>query len=286
MNLIKKGLLKEIEECNSKETKDIIIIIDFNTYSNQEQNNNNSEKIDSFIEQTIIILDNYLSRNDRLGVFIHKNQYQIICPLQTKYNIDLDNFSKDLINNKKRIFNEIKEDEEINSNDNDENNLEKDKLEINFGIQKFSRAESQDSFQSEDGQIKINDNIVKSLVDTINYSQKYLKIKEGLQHEKYIILFTDIFNVYKMNDQQIISNLNKINEEKDITFLLVGKNMDKTNEKKFDLEEKLNKSKILLDKFGERSETIEFENMKKIKNILSKNTIIKDEFIFPNEIYK
>ena len=221
-----------------------------------------------------------------MGVFIHKNQYQIICPLQTKYNIDLDNFSKDLINNKKRIFNEIKEDEEINSNDNDENNLEKDKLEINFGIQKFSRAESQDSFQSEDGQIKINDNIVKSLVDTINYSQKYLKIKEGLQHEKYIILFTDIFNVYKMNDQQIISNLNKINEEKDITFLLVGKNMDKTNEKKFDLEEKLNKSKILLDKFGERSETIEFENMKKIKNILSKNTIIKDEFIFPNEIYK
>ena len=43
---------------------------------------------------------------------------------------------------------------------------------------------------------------------------------------------------------------------------------------------------IILNKFGEQSEIIEFENMKKIKAILSNNNIIKDEIIYPNEIYK
>ena len=43
--------------------------------------------------------------------------------------------------------------------------------------------------------------------------------------------------------------------------------------------------KLILKKFDERSETIEFENMKKIKTILSSNNVIKDEIIYPNEIY-
>ena len=34
------------------------------------------------------------------------------------------------------------------------------------------------------------------------------------------------------------------------------------------------------------SEIIEFENMKKIKTIISKNKVIRDEIIHPNEIYK
>jgi hypothetical protein len=43
---------------------------------------------------------------------------------------------------------------------------------------------------------------------------------------------------------------------------------------------------MILRKFGEKSEVINFENMKKIKTILSNNKVIKDEIIFPNEIYK
>ena len=48
--------------------------------------------------------------------------------------------------------------------------------------------------------------------------------------------------------------------------------------------EKLNG--IIVDKFGDKSEVIVFENMKKIKTILSNNNVIKDEILFPNEIYK
>ena len=44
--------------------------------------------------------------------------------------------------------------------------------------------------------------------------------------------------------------------------------------------------KIIYDKFDEKSEVIYFENMKKIKTILSSNNVIKDDIIYPNEIYK
>ena len=51
-----------------------------------------------------------------------------------------------------------------------------------------------------------------------------------------------------------------------------------------------NESKIIeeliLDKFGEKSEIIFYDNMKKIKTILSNNKVIKEEIIYPNEIYK
>ena len=41
-----------------------------------------------------------------------------------------------------------------------------------------------------------------------------------------------------------------------------------------------------MNKFGEKSEIINFENMTKIKTVLSYNNVIKDESIYPNEIYK
>ena len=43
---------------------------------------------------------------------------------------------------------------------------------------------------------------------------------------------------------------------------------------------------LIMNKFGEKSEIINFENMTKIKTVLSYNNVIKDEIIYPNEIYK
>ena len=96
MIIIKNDIMNDLEEFNSKQTKDLIILIDFNIYNQEDKINDNTNRINSFIDQTITILDNYLSRNDRLGVFIYKNQHQIICPLMAKSEIDLDSFSKDL----------------------------------------------------------------------------------------------------------------------------------------------------------------------------------------------
>ena len=44
--------------------------------------------------------------------------------------------------------------------------------------------------------------------------------------------------------------------------------------------------KLIIQKYWEKSEVIDFENMKKIKTILSSNNVIKDEIIYPNKIYK
>ena len=76
--------------------------------------------------------------------------------------------------------------------------------------------------------------------------------------------------------------------DKEIIFLLVGKikNNNLNNEKIYNISEENNSENLILSKFGEKSEIIDFENMKKIKTILSNNTVIKDKIIFPNEIYK
>ena len=94
----------------------------------------------------------------------------------------------------------------------------------------------------------------------------------------------------EITDEIINNNIDKLKEEKNITFLLVGKN--KRNELKhsknnsFCSDEEIKITQIIIEKYGEKSELIYFENMKKIKNILSSNNVIKDEIIYPNEIYK
>ena len=151
-----------------------------------------------------------------------------------------------------------------------------------------SESESQESFVNKDKYIKTED-IIEGLIDSINYAKNYFTLKES-NNEKYIILFTDIFNTYKITDEIINNNIDKLKEEKNITFLLVGKN--KRNELKhsknnsFYSDEEIKITQIIIEKYGEKSELIYFENMKKIKNILSSNNVIKDEIIYPNEIYK
>ena len=292
---IKSEIVLDINECSAKQTKDIIIIMDFNKYNQDSINNlNNTDKIDSFIDQTKTILDNYLSSNDRLGVFIYTNQYQIICPLLDKKEIDLNNFSKDLIYYKKSIFKEKEENDEFNEDEMHENEIQNENIGLKQGHgSNFSDSGgSNESFKdkNDENHIKINE-VVKGLIESINYSKNYLKMKEAIKNEKYIILFTDLFNNYKMSDENIYNNFKNIENDKDIIFLLVGKNKskdlqkDKNNLIDDSIDEK-KKMKSITKKFGERSEIIDFENMKKIKTILSSNNVIKDEIIYPNEIYK
>ena len=283
--LIKNDIKNDLIECNAKQTKDVIIIIDFNLYNQNDNNNLDSNKIDSFIEQTRTILDNYLSNNDKLAVFIYKFQYKIVCPLLEKNKIDSESFLNDLIYYKKNIFKEIKEEEDSYIDEIKENVLSKK--------QKFSGSESNgsnESYFSKDTITNIEQSI-KGLIYTINYSKNYLKIKEDNINEKYMILFTDIFNTYKISDEIISTNFDNLNKGKDITFLLVGKhkeNIEINNNKNslFNSDEEIRISQILNEKYGEKSESIDFENMKKLKNFLSSNNVIKDEIIYPNEIYK
>ena len=78
IDIIKRKIILDINEYNVKQDKDIIILIDFNIYNKKEENLIKTYKIDTFIEETILILNDYLSSTDRLSVVIYSNNYQII----------------------------------------------------------------------------------------------------------------------------------------------------------------------------------------------------------------
>ena len=104
-----------------------------------------------------------------------------------------------------------------------------------------------------------------------------------------IILFTDLFNANLSGDDNIKKLFNKIKENKEVIILLVGKK--KNNKDEIDKISNMNHedkygSKFFINKFGGKSEIINFDNMNKIKTILSYNKAIKDDIMYPNEIYK
>ena len=205
---IKNSLIEDINKCNLKQAKDVIIIIDFNIYNLNEDNVEqiNFSKIDSFIEQTKLILDEYLSSNDKIGIFIYKEQYQIICPLITKNKVDINSFSNDLIYHKNKIF-DINETENSEIGENKENPIDNFN---NFS----SEGRQENSIKNIEKEKTNNFNVIKNLINTINYIQTYLNIKQSKQNEKYIILFTDLFDIYSMENENIKKCFDMLNKNK------------------------------------------------------------------------
>ena len=285
IEIIKGDIIQYINECNAKKEKDIMLLIDFNIYSKDEKNlNSKTSNIDLFIEETIFILKYYLSINDRFGVAISTDDYKIICPLMRVDKIDNESFSKDLINSKDKIFNPKNEDEEFDINL--EEIIDKD-LGFNLGGNNISENSEEDYSEDTEKHIKNYYDKLIGLVKVINYINNYIKLKGEIKNDKYIILFTDILNIQIMEDEQIDKIIENLEEDKETIFLLVGKNKNfniKNEFNKFEINNKI--EKLFLDKFGENSEVINFENIEKIKTILSNNKVIKDEIIYPNEIYK
>ena len=278
LKVIKDDIIQDINEFNYKKAKDIVILIDFNVYFKTD---NSDDKIQSFILNTKTIINNYLSSNDRLSVFIYKKQYYIICPLLYKKQIDMNNFSKDLINYKSKAFNEKGDDEYDINLDNFE---QKDFSEIS--IEEESLEDNNDNNKNE-----LIYNNIEGLIKTINYIQNYLEMKKEITNEKYIILFTDLFNsdiFENVNNKINLKNyFDKLKNNKEIIFLLVGKIKTINNENdEFSKENAEDIFNFICNKFGEKSEIIYLQNIAKIKGILFNNNFIRDEIIFPNEIYK
>ena len=123
---------------------------------------------------------------------------------------------------------------------------------------------------------------ISGFVKTINYINSYSKMKEITNTEKYFIIFTNLFNSKFDDVEEIVDILGNLNEDNVANFLLVGKNEDLSNEN----DSFIKLDELILNKFSKKSEIIFFENMKKIKTILSNSNVIKDEIFYPNEIYK
>ena len=190
--------------------------------------------------------------------------------------IDFNSFYEDLNNAKNIIYEEKKK---VIERKKSLIELEDDFL--NFELNSNMRESSNEDSSGENNIEENNDNKLKGLIEAINYINNYSRIKEGIKNEKYFILFTDIFNI-NLEFVKIRKYFNNLKEDKKVIFLLVGKNY------KNEIDNNINNDieKLIINKFGSKSEAIEFENIKKIKTILSKNKVIKDEIIHPNEIYK
>ena len=286
---IKNNILFDVAECNEKKERDIIILIDLNIYDNKDEDIlfSKTYKIDSFIEQTQLILNKYLSNNDRLCVLIFADDYEIICPLMKVNKIDINSFSKDLIHYKNLFLNENVENEEFEENINEiketNNNLEFN-LEGNNTDEFISFEESSEFSEIEEK----NYDKINVLVKTINYVNNYSSMKEQRKNEKYIILFTDLINLNFQDEKLIEKNVENLIGDKDIIFLLIGKvkNKNLNNEKNNITSNENTLEDLILSKFSEDSEIIYFEDIKRIKTIISNNTAIKDVIMYPNEIYK
>ena len=182
---IKKDILKDIEEFNIKKEKDVLILIDFNIQRKNKDDDvfTKTYKLDSFIEQTITILKDYLSISDRFCAIIFYNEFKIICPLMDINKIDFNFLYQELNNSKNNIFKE-----KNNEDENKEKLIEfKDNL-FGFNLNnKISESSNDDSSDLNDIEEK-NYNKLNGLITTINYINNYSKIKEGIKNEKYIIL--------------------------------------------------------------------------------------------------
>ena len=137
MEEIIKNIEHDKNECNEKQLKDIIILIDCNS--------SNKLTIDSFIDVTKTILKSYLTNNDRLGVFLLINENRIICPMMCKCEIDTLNFSKDLDTYSDKLFRKERLDSSLGRE------IIRDRLEVDDS-DKYTG--SQDSFSSEYGENK------------------------------------------------------------------------------------------------------------------------------------
>ena len=221
-----------------------------------------------------------------LESFFLVNEYRLICPMMRKEEIDISNFSEDLDISSEKIF--TKERNEFSSFEDIQEKIKGERLDyIEESKRSFSDSTLNENVESISKlNIKIEENI-----KSINYCLNYLKMKEISTNEKFFIYFSSNIKEFMaflidMGNNDCLNNLsyesnqkNKVylQNDRNINFLLVGK-FKQENEEEY--------QSFLIDYFGDKSEVIPFDNMKKIKSILSSNNIINDNITFPNEVYK
>jgi hypothetical protein len=202
-----------------------------------------------------------------------------------KSEIDIVNISKDLDEYSNKIYKKERFDSSLG------NEIIQEKLEGDYSNSDNTSELNSNNFGSDD--IKNHGIIIEDTIKSLNYCINYLKMKEINSNEKFFIYFTADVKYFmdyllEVNEHKNFHNLSYESDEKEnvdlqsdknIHFLLVGKSDNEENEDEI-------YRKILFSYFGSKSEIIPYDNMKKIKSILSSNNIINDNIIFPNEVYK
>ena len=258
---IMSQISKDIDECNIKQLKDILIIVD--------GINIERTPFETFIDETKTILTNYLILNDRFSMFIFNSKCRIVCPMMQKKKIDFLNLIehiKDLSKKFEHLYNDSYRGSYIEEDD------EKSDEEISSSVNNSTNK-------------KINQMNLTQIISSLNYCINYLLLKGVENNEKFLLFFTNLFSrndEYYYISENFINEIRNIKKDKNINLIIVGKYKD-------DLPLAREKSNIisnLFNGFGEKSEFVNSENMIKIKSILSCNNITNEKIFFPNELYQ
>ena len=159
--------------------------------------------------------------------------------------------------------------------------------EINTNTFSISNSINSEILSSSEQSTLNNEMTLKEIIDSLNYCINYLLMKNNPDNENYVLYFTNLFsdeneenNIYLNNRFKL--HINRIKKDRTINFILVCRI---NNNIQNNIRDEIVNNKIL-NGFGDKSEFINYDNMKKIKTLLSRNTIINDKIIFPNEIYQ
>ena len=257
---IMNQISKDIDECNIKQLKDILIIVDG---TNIEKN-----PFQTYIDESKTILKSYLLRNDRFSMFIFNSKCRMVCPMNQKKNIDIVNlveYIKTISNKYEKIYNESYKGSYASENESE--SLEDLSSEISKKSNTFYQMN------------------LKEIILSLNYCINYLLLKGVEKNEKFLLYFTHLFSrqdgYYYLNED-FLNEINNIKKDKNINLIIIGK----YNSESPLFYDKSNIINNLFNGFGEKSEFVSSENMIKIKSILSCNNITNENIIFPNEIYQ
>ena len=180
ISIIKNEMLSDLGNLRTKRAKDLIVIIDKGHIKEDSE-------LNAYVDEAKNILENYLTHNDRFGLFIFEKDCRIICPLTHKKDIDVDM----VWNYMKNYSKTIPHDEDNESNDDDS-------------------GESMEFFK--EGMTGTN------MINSLNYCLNYLLIKMGEVNDKYMIMFTN----YLDNDSKV-EVFSQMKRERNVTYIFVCK---------------------------------------------------------------
>ena len=247
---------KDIDECNIKQLKDILIIVDG---TNIEKN-----PFQTYVDESKTILKSYLLRNDRFSMFIFNSKCRIVCKKKKKKNIDivnLEEYIKTISNKYENIYNESYKGSYASENESE-------------SLEDLSSEISKKSYSF----YQMN---LKEIISSLNYCINYLLLKGVEKNEKFLLYFTHLFSRqdgYYYLSEEFLNEIKKIKKDKNINLIIIGK----YNSESPLFYDKSNIINNLFNGFGEKSEFVSSENMIKIKSILYCNNIINKNIIFLN----
>ena len=160
------------------------------------KNTKETAELNAYIEEANNILENYLTHNDRFGIFMFNKDCRLVCPLSYKKDIDVE-----MVWSYMQVYSTQKKHDNENNEENNNDNSDE-------SIELLKEGISDDNF-----------------INSLNYCLNYLLIKMKEINDKYIIIFTN-FLEHNAN----LEIIDRMKRERNVTYIIVSKYNESFNE--------------------------------------------------------